>query len=135
EKALTLDPSNVPLRRELAYLQLQMERTADAEAQFTGVVERVPDDLISAAQLGLLKMARGDGAGAMTLLNRVLQSGDEELAERVRVALRLPQSLRGRPADAAAGIAGQAKELAFKSFAKGYFQDALRYLTIAHEND
>src|SRR6202043_2414468 len=32
ERALALDPSNVPLRREFAYLQLQMERTVDAEA-------------------------------------------------------------------------------------------------------
>src|SRR6185295_16327881 len=111
EKALALDPSNVPLRREFAYLQLKMERQADAETQFTRAVERAPEDLLSAAQLGLLKMARGDGAGAMTLLNRVLAGDDEELAERVRVALRLPQSLRGRPADTAAGIAGQAKEL------------------------
>jgi tetratricopeptide (TPR) repeat protein len=135
ERALALDPSNVALRREFAYLQLQMERTADAEAQFTGVVERAPDDLISAAQLGLLKMARGDGEGAMTLLNRVLQSGDEDLAERVRNAFELTSALRGRPAPSRPVVSDQAKELAFKSLDKGYLQDALRYLTIAHEND
>ena len=32
-------------------------------------------------------------------------------------------------------VSDQAKELAFKSLDKGYLQDALRYLTIAHEND
>ena len=80
-------------------------------------------------------MARGDGAAAMTLLNRVLQSGDEELAERVRSAFELPPTLRGRPAESRPVVSDQAKELAFKSLDKGYLQDALRYLTIAHEND
>ena len=72
EKALALDPTNVELRRELAYLQLQMERRSDAETQFAGIVERVPNDLSSIAQLGLLKLSQGDSAGAMLLLNRVL---------------------------------------------------------------
>jgi len=134
EKALALDPSNVELRREFAYLQLQMERHSDAETQFAGIVERAPGDLPSVAQLGLLRLSQGHGAGAMALLNRVLESGDEELAERVRSALRLPETLRGRAA-APATVANQAKELAFKSLEKGYLKDALRYLTIAHEND
>ena len=134
EKALALDPSNVELRRELAYLQLQMERRGDAETQFAGLVERAPNDLASVAQLGLLKMSQGDSAGAMVLLNRVLQSSDEDLADRVRTALRLPETLRGR-AVAPATVPNQAKEMAFKSLEKGYLKDALRYLTIAHEND
>ena len=32
-------------------------------------------------------------------------------------------------------VPNQAKELALKSLEKGYLKDALRYLTIAHEND
>jgi Tfp pilus assembly protein PilF len=135
EKALALDPANVELRRELAFLQLKMEQQADAEKQFEGVVERSPEDLVSVAQLGLLKMARGDSAGAMVLLNRVLLAGDQELAERVRSALRLPQTFQIRAAEPPAADATHAKELAFKSLEKGYLQDALRYLTIAHEND
>ena len=134
EKALALDPTNVDLRREFAYLQLQMERRSDAEKQFAGIVERAPGDLSSIAQLGLLKMSQGDATGAMPLLNRVLSGNDEELAERVRTALRLPETLRGRAA-APATAPNQAKELAFKSLEKGYLKDALRYLTIAHEND
>jgi Flp pilus assembly protein TadD len=135
EKALALDPSNTELRREFAYLQLKMERRAEAEKQFEGVVARAPDDLLSAAQLGFLRMARGDGAGAMPLLNRVLMSGDEDLADRVRVALRLPQTLRGRSEEPRATVSSQAKELALRSLEKGYLQDALKYLSIAHEND
>ena len=134
EKALALDPSNVELRREFAYLQLQMEHRNDAETQFAGIVERAPGDLSSVAQLGLLKLSQGDGPGAMALLNRVLSGSDEELAERVRTALRLPETLRARAA-APAVVPDQAKELAFKSLEKGYLKDALRYLTIAHEND
>ena len=135
EKALALDPSNVELRREFAYLQLQMEHRSDAETQFAGIVERAPADLSSVAQLGLLKLSQGDGPGAMALLNRVLSGSDEELADRVRAALRLPETLRGRAAVAPAVVPNQAKEMAFKSLEKGYLKDALRYLTIAHEND
>jgi len=135
EKALVLDPANVQLRREFAFLQLKMEQQADAEEQFEGVVERSPDDLVSVAQLGLLKMARGDSAGAMALLNRVLLAGDQELAERVRSALRLPQTFQKRSAETPEADSTHAKELALKSLEKGYLQDALRYLTIAHEND
>ncbi len=135
EKALALDPSNVELRREFAYLQLQMEHRSDAETQFAGIVERAPGDLSSVAQLGLLKLSQGDGPGAMALLNRVLSGSDEELADRVRTALRLPETLRGRAAVAPAVVPNQAKEMAFKSLEKGYLKDALRYLTIAHEND
>jgi tetratricopeptide (TPR) repeat protein len=134
EKALTLDPTNVELRREFAYLQLQMERRSDAELQFAVIVERAPEDLASVAQLGLLKMSQGDAAGAMTLLNRVLSGSDEELADRVRAALRLPEALRERTI-APATVPTQAKVLALKSLEKGYLKDALRYLTIAHEND
>ena len=101
EKALALDPSNVELRREFAYLQLQMEHRNDAETQFAGIVERAPGDLSSVAQLGLLKLSQGDGPGAMALLNRVLSGSDDELADRVRTALRLPETLqrtrRARP--------------------------------------
>ena len=135
EKALALDPTNVELRREFAYLQLQMEHRSDAETQFAGIVARSPNDLSSVAQLGLLKLSQGDAPGAMTLLNRVLSGSDEELADRVRTALHLPETLRGRAAVAPAVVPNQAKELALKSLEKGYLKDALRYLTIAHEND
>jgi Tfp pilus assembly protein PilF len=135
EKALELDPSNVELRRELAYLNLQMNRRPEAEKQFQGVVERAPDDLSSAAQLGLLRLDRGDRAGAMPLLERVLAGKDAELADRVRVALRMPQPLRGRIDALPVNVSSNVKVLGETSFQKGYMQDALRYLSTAHEND
>ena len=135
QKALELDPTNVELRRELAYLQLQMGNQADAETQFQTVVEREPDDLLSAAQLGFLRLNRGDTEGAMPLLRRVLDGKDDDLADRVRRALRLPQALERRPEEPRATVSSEAKLLAQRSLDKGYLQDALKYLHVAHEND
>ena len=125
ERALALDPSNIELRRELAYLHLQMDRQAAAETQLEHVVDQAPEDVKASAQLGLLKLAHGDEAGAMVLLNRVLLGGDADLADRVRTALRMPAALRGRPQEARLPVpnqpdAEQAKEMAFKSLEKGY---------------
>jgi len=135
EKALALDSGNVALRRELAFLHLAMGRDADAEKQFDGVVQREPGDLLSIAQLGLLRLSRGDTVGAMPLLNKVLAGGDEALADRVRKALQVPQTLQDRTEEPRAKVSNEAKELAEKSIEKGYLQDAVKYLTVAHEND
>ena len=67
EKALALDPANIGLRRELAFLDLQMNQGAQAEKQFVALIERDPDDLLVVTQLGLLKLPRGDTKGAMPL--------------------------------------------------------------------
>ena len=131
EKALALDPANVELRRELAFLQLQLEHPEDAEKQLQKVIESRPEDLLASAQLGLLRMQRGDDAGAMALLNQVLAGEDAELVARVRAALRLPPTLEPRTADGGTN----AKELGAASLEKGYLKDALKYLTAAHEND
>ncbi|MEQ1949033.1 MAG: tetratricopeptide repeat protein [Bryobacteraceae bacterium] len=135
EKALELDPPNTGLRRELAFLQLQLQQNIQAEKQFATVLERDPDDLFVVAQLGLLKLARGDTRGAMPLLNRVLASDNEELADRVRKALEKPQTLRGRVEEPRQNISNEARELAAKSIEKGYLQDAIKYLNTAVEND
>ena len=138
EKALALDPSNVELRRELAYLHLEMKNREAAEKEFAAVVATAPGDLLSVAQLGFLHLARGDSAGAMPLLERVLTSkdpNDDELADRVRAALHMPQVLDRRPEEPRAKISDQARELANKSLERGYLKDALKYLEVAHEND
>jgi Tfp pilus assembly protein PilF len=135
EKALALDPSNVELRRELAYLHLAMDHRPEAETQFGTVVENAPDDLLSAAQLGFLLLNRGNQAAAQPLLDRVLAGSDEELADRVRSALHLPQALKRREEQPKAQVLIEAKFLADKSLEKGYLKDALKYLHVAHEND
>lgn len=102
ERALELDPTNTELRRELAYLHLAMGQKAEAEQEFSRVVETSPHDVQSATQLHLL---------------------------------RFPQKLEPRDQEPRADVPGDAKELGAKSLEKGYMQDALRYLSVAHEND
>src|SRR5580698_5751598 len=133
QRALALDPRNADLRRELAYLHLEMKNRAEAEKEFQQVVENAPNDLLSVAQLGLLRWTRGDDEGALPLLQRVLSSGDLEMAERVRNAMKTPQNLQ--PRTAAEPNPDQARLLGQKSLDKGYLQDALKYFRIAHEND
>lgn len=134
DKALALDPKNFELRREYAYLLLQMGKNDDAERQFQLLHEAAPADLLSAAQLGFLRLNRHDYAHAQPLLDQVLKGDDDELADRVRTALKLPQTLKRRTASPQQ-TSEEAKTLADKSMKAGYMKDALKYLTIAQEND
>jgi Flp pilus assembly protein TadD len=134
EKALEMDPGNYELRREYAYLLLTMGKNNEAEREFQTLHESTPTDLLTSAQLGFLHLNRQDAAAAQPLLDQVLKGDDEELADRVRVALKLPQTLRNR-AGSAQQTSQEAKALGEKSIQAGYTKDALKYLTIAHEND
>ena len=137
-RALDLDPSNVELHRELAYLLLRMDRKPEAEEEFKTITSRSPGDLLSAAQLGFLYLARGDRTAALPLLQRVIDGNDLELANRARAALQLPQiqAPSSRPqAGSAAPPSVEAKTMAERSVKAGYMKDALKYLQIAHESD
>jgi Tfp pilus assembly protein PilF len=137
-KALELDSSNVELRRELAYVLLRMNHKEEAEHEFKIITERAPGDLLSAAQLGFLYLARNDRASAMPLLERVLQGNDLELANRVRAVLQMPQELSIGPHATVMPpekAAVEAKVMADRSIKAGYLKDALKYLRIAHESD
>ena len=132
-RALELDPSNVELRRELAYLLLRMQREPEAEQEFRVLTETAPDDLLSATQLAFLLYACGEHTAALPLFERVLAGKDEELANRVRAVLRIPQVLKARGDAPPASI--DAKVMAERSIKAGYIKDALKYLQIAHEDD
>lgn len=134
-RALELDPDNHELRRELAYLLLELDRRAEAEQEFGVLSEKAPQDLLSAAQLGLLRLSRKDAQGAAPLLKRVMEGNDEELAERVRRALGLPETLRRRTEEPRREASLDAKILGERSYQAGYMKDALKYLQIAHESD
>ena len=135
EAALKLDPRSLDLRREFAYLLLEMGRRDEAERQFQSIHEMAPADLLSTAQLGFLRLNRKDFAGARPLLDLVLKGSEDELADRVRSALGLPQTLR-RPSETPRNrVSLEAKTLAEKSLKAGYLKDALKYLRIAHESD
>lgn len=134
-RALELDGSNLELRRELAYLLLAMDKRDEAEAEFRWIVEKSPDDLLSVAQFGFLLLGRRDTAQARPLLERVLKSEDDELSDRVRAALKMPQTLKKRAESSRERVSTEARGLAQKSLDAGYMKDALKYLTIAHESD
>lgn len=131
-RALELDGGNVELRRELAYLLLRMNQETEAEQEFWVLTRIAPDDMLSATQLGFLLIGRGDAAGAMPLFERVLAGPDEELANRVRAVLRIPQVLRPRTSDSKP-MSIDAKVMAERSMKAGYMRDALKYLQVAHE--
>ena len=137
--ALDLDPANLRLRRELAYLLLAMKQKAEAELEFDKIHEQDPSDLLSTAQLGFLRLERNDAAGARPLLDAVMAGKDVQLANRVRAALKLPlvrEDAPGSPrASTGEGSTVEAKLMAKASLEKGYLKDALKYLTLAHEDD
>jgi Tfp pilus assembly protein PilF len=134
-RALELDPGNAELRRELAYLLLRMGLQPEAEAEFRTLTETVPGDLLSATQLGFLLYARGEHAAAQPLFDRVLAGSDDDLANRVRAVLRMPQVLRPRADAAPQPQSLDAKVMAERSIKAGYMKDALKYLEVAHEAD
>jgi Tfp pilus assembly protein PilF len=131
-RALEVDAGNAELRRELAYLLLKMDRQPEAEVEFQRLTETVPEDLLSATQLAFLLYGRGEGAAAQPLFDRVLAGSDEELANRVRAVLRIPQLQTRREAQPASI---DAKVMAERSIKAGYLKDALKYLDVAHESD
>ena len=100
-------------------------------------MDAAPDDILSVAQLGFLHLARKRriSPSETPLLDRVLASGNEELPDRVRAALKLPQTLKTRQESTRDKVGSEAKALAEKSLQAGYMKDALKYLTVAHEAD
>jgi len=123
--ALQLDPHNANLRRELAYLLLEMHRPAEAETEFRILADPPSNDLLSAAQIGLLLYGRGDRAGAKVYLDRVLAGGNQDLANRIRAVLSIPQT-----PFAASGA--DPMEMAENSIRAGFLNDALKYLSLAN---
>jgi Flp pilus assembly protein TadD len=129
-RALDLDPANAELRRELGYLLLRMGREDDAEKEFQKIAETAPDDLLSATQLAFLLYGRGERVAAMPLFERVMAGQDDDLANRVRAVLQLPQVVKTR-AEAPGSI--DARIMAERSIKAGYLKDAVQYLERAHE--
>ncbi|HEY3738822.1 MAG TPA: tetratricopeptide repeat protein [Bryobacteraceae bacterium] len=134
ESALTLDPANLKLRRELAFLFLAMKQPDRAEEQLSTINAADPKDRLTAAQLGFLYLVKQDPK-ALPLLNSVLDGPDDELSDKVRTTLRVPQTLHRRAETPTAKVNEEARVLASKSLEKGYLKDALRYLRIVYETD
>lgn len=105
--ALKLDPQNAALRRELAYLYLAMHRDGDAIDQFEQLLAITPHDKAVRDQLNALK-------GIKTT--------------ETPIAAIVPTSTGAAP-DL------DAKGMGMKSYALGYNNDAIKYLTQAHQLD
>jgi Flp pilus assembly protein TadD len=132
-RALELDPANIGMRRELAYLLLEVKQTGEAERELRILTDMAPDDMVAAAQLGFLLLARGDRTDAMTYLERVLKSGDAALIARVRAALQTAPALKQRSDAPSQKLTS--KQMGELSYSKGYMRDAARYFEAAHEAD
>lgn len=137
QNALNLDEANLPLRREFAYLLLEMGKKDEAQKEFERITKDMPKDRLASAQLGFLWLSQTDLAGsARPLLDNVLNNDeDDELSDRVRTTLHMPQTLKRRPETPEQKVNREARELAKKSLDAGYMQDAVRYLKVAHETD
>jgi tetratricopeptide (TPR) repeat protein len=100
ERAATLDPDALPPREALAQALWDLGEAGLAEDQAREVLARNPGSALAARVVGLARMASGDDAGALPMLEQALraQPGDEE----VRYNLGAVQANLGRKADACA---------------------------------
>jgi hypothetical protein len=114
----------------MAYLLLRMGRDGEAEKEFRILAEAPFRDSLSATQLGLLLHDRGERESAKVFLDQVLASPDQDLANRVRAVLRMPQT--GHVSVEGTRAVGP-KEMAELSIKAGYIEDAVRYLKQANE--
>src|ERR1700678_1783927 len=131
-KALELDPGNVELRRELGFLLLRMDRSGEAEEEFRKLADPPPGDLLAVTQLGLLLYARGQRDAAMLLFQRVLAANDQDLSNRVRAVLQMPQIVVGRQSRESGN---DPLAMADRGLQDGYMKDALRYLEAAEAEE
>ena len=110
-QAIELDPQNLALRRELAFLYLAMQMRAEAMAQFEKILAIDPHDELSRDQLEALRGVK-----------------------KTAVAAPAP-ALAPALATTGAGPAISAKQMGEKSLALGFSRDAIKYLRQAHDED
>lgn len=119
-QALKLDPSNVTLRRELAYLYLAMHKESEARVEFERVLQFSPTDRLAREQLELMngglkqRTPSSDTAAPSTSLTTTPNG--------------LVQSSSSQPKL-------DARSMGVKSLAMGYYNDAIKYLRQAHEQN
>ena len=122
-RALELHYEDTELRRDLAYLQLEVGNTEEARKEFEIIVRQKPDDLLSASQLAFLYLERRNEEAAVRLLEKVRQSPDDGVAERAQETLRHINEAKAKPH----------RDLGEKSLRASYLKDARREFLRAYE--
>ncbi|MFL6351893.1 MAG: tetratricopeptide repeat protein [Bryobacteraceae bacterium] len=105
--AIKLDPQNVGLRRELAFLYLAMHQEREAMEQFEQVLAIEPKDELSREQLDALRGVKKRPQASVS-----------------------PASSGATPANGT-----DPRSMGMKSLAAGYIPDAIKYLQRAHNDD
>ncbi len=109
------------LRRELAYLYLAMHKESDAKAEFERVLQFAPTDRLSREQLELMNGG----------LKQRSPSGD---ARRRRTSItNTPNGLVPQQSNTQPKM--DPRVMGVKSLAMGYYNDAIKYLRQAHEQN
>ncbi len=104
--------------------------------EFQRALELDPGNTELRRELAYLHVAMGQNAQAEQEFARVIETSPQDLASAAQLRLlRSPQKLEERKDVPTPAASADAKELGAKSLEKGYMQDALRYLSVAHEND
>jgi tetratricopeptide (TPR) repeat protein len=139
QQALLLDPSNFSAHEELAGLAVQRDEFALAVEHYQSALRLKPQRTDLRLDLGRVFQQIGRDAEALAAWKEAAQSADARVAETARDLLP-PAELASLPPSApaaapAARVTASAREMASKSLEKGYLQDAVKYLWVAHQTD
>lgn len=115
--ALALDPQNVNLRRELAFLYLAMGKTPEAIAQFRQVLAIDAADQLSRDQLDGLTGSKKAAAVPTPAVQAPIVT-----ATVFHASVSVPSPI-------------DARAMGLKSFQLGYARDAIKYLRQAHDEN
>jgi len=116
EQALVLDPTNVELRRELAYLHLAMNQPARAQREFEAMLQHAPGDRAALNQIALLK-------------GQPVSPPDPSAAAAPITQPAPPPPPKPAPEPAKTDTRADLRTLADKSYQNGFLNDALKYYT------
>jgi Tfp pilus assembly protein PilF len=120
-RALALDPEDTLLRRDLAYLLLEIGWTVEARTEFEIICRKNPDDLLAAAQLAFLYLEEDRADSAVALLEDARESSDPRVARKAEDALK---ELRERQANPHRALGEKSLRLSYLNDARREFERA-----------
>jgi tetratricopeptide (TPR) repeat protein len=145
QQALGLDPNNFSAHEELARLAEQRDELALAAEHYQSALRIKPQRSDLLLDVGRVFKQMGRDTEALGAWKEASRSGDPRVAETARDLLppsELARTSAVGPAVVAAaekpstGTApASAREMAGRSIEKGYLQDAVKYLWVAHQTD